>query len=161
MTKIALLGFGTVGQGVYRILHEQQAEIRKLIGEDLVIEKILVKNLNKKRNIDLPSGMLTDDYNDILENKEISLIVEMTSDKEKGYEFIKKSLENGKNVVTASKAVVSDHFEELTKLAEDKELYFLYEASVGGGIPIIKALKDQLKLNRINKVSGILNGTCN
>jgi len=161
MIKIALLGFGTVGQGVYRILNEQRDEIRKLIGEDLVIEKILVKNLNKKRSIDLPSGILTDDYNDILENEEISLIVEVTSDKEEGYEYIRSALESRKNVVTASKAVVSAHFEELTKLVEKKELYFLYEASVGGGIPIIKAVKDQLRLNRINKVSGILNGTCN
>lgn len=161
MINIGLLGLGTVGSGVLEILDSRREELKNITGHDINIRKILVKDLNKKRPIKIKPGILTDNFNDILEDKDISIIVEATGDLEKGYDYIRKSLKEGKNVVTANKAVVSRHLEELTELAEKEGLAFLYEASVGGGIPLLKSLKEQLALNEITEVKGILNGTCN
>ncbi len=97
----------------------------------------------------------------ITEDEAIDIVVEVTGDVELSYKLIKRAMENGKHVVTANKAVVSAYFEELSYLAEKNEVYFLYEASVGGGIPVLKPLKDQIQFNSIKKVQGILNGTCN
>lgn len=161
MINIGLLGLGTVGSGVLEILNSNKEKIKKLTGEDINISKILVKNLNKKRDIALNTNILTNNYKDIIDNKEIDIIIEVTTDLEEGYNYIKQALENKKHVVTASKAVVSKYYEELVELANKNQVAFLYEASVAGGIPVIKPLKEQKYLNEINKVQGILNGTCN
>lgn len=153
MRNVGLLGLGTVGTGILEILKERNIGIR--------VKKVLVNDINKNRNVDLDGAVITDDFNEILNDPDIRIIVEVTSNVEQSYENIKKSLESGKHVVTANKAIVSRYFEELSGLAEETGLAFLYEASVGGGIPVIKPLKEQLKLNEIAKVQGILNGTCN
>lgn len=161
MIGIGLLGFGTVGTGVVEILEERQEELKILTGEEIKIKKILVKNIDKKREIQLGENIITSDYNEILNCEDISIIVELTGDLDQGYKYIKDALNSGKDVVTANKAVVSKYFEELSSLAAKKDLAFLYEASVGGGIPILKRLKGELILNKITEVQGILNGTCN
>lgn len=153
MRNVGLLGLGTVGTGVLEILKERNFGIK--------VKKILVNDINKNRNMDLDGAVITDDFNEILNDPDIRIIVEVTSNVEQSYENIRKSLESGKHVVTANKAIVSRYFEELSGLAEETGLAFLYEASVGGGIPVIKPLKEQLKLNEISKIQGILNGTCN
>lgn len=153
MRNVGLLGLGTVGIGILEILKERNIGIR--------VKKVLVNDINKNRNVDLDGAVITDDFNEILNDPDIRIIVEVTSNVEQSYENIKKSLESGKHVVTANKAIVSRYFEELSSLAEETGLAFLYEASVGGGIPVVKPLKEQLKLNQIAKVQGILNGTCN
>lgn len=161
MVGIGLLGLGTVGTGVVEILEKRQEELEALTGKHIKIKKILVKNINKKRKINIEENIVTSDFEDILKDKDISIIVELTGDLEQSYKYIKAALNSGRDVVTANKAVVSKYFEELSSLAAEKNLGFLYEASVGGGIPIIKPLQEALILNRINRVQGILNGTCN
>lgn len=161
MINIGLLGLGTVGTGIVEILNNRKDELKRIIGQEINIKKILVKNLNKEREVKLDEGILTNDFNEILNDKEISIIIEVTGDLGRSYEYITEALNSGKNVVTANKAVVSKYFEELSALASEKNLAFLYEASVGGGIPVIKPLKEQLAFNEISEVQGILNGTCN
>lgn len=161
MINIGLLGLGTVGTGVVEVLEERKAEIFKLLGEEIKIKKILVKNINKKRQVDLDIDDLTLDFEDVLNDDEISIIIEVTSNIEESYKYIKLALNKGKSVVTANKAIVSKYFEELSSLAAEKGVSFLYEASVGGGIPILKPLKEELILNKISRIQGILNGTCN
>ncbi len=161
MIKIALLGLGTVGTGVVDILEERKKEISQLLGKEIKVKKILVKDINKKRDVNVEEGTIIDNFQEIIDDEEISLIVEVTSEIEKCYEYIKESLKKAKDVVTANKAVVSRHFEELSSLAEENDVSFLYEASVGGGIPILKPLKEELVINEISELQGILNGTCN
>lgn len=161
MLNIGLLGLGTVGQGVVEIISKRKKELEELLNKKIRIKKILVKNMDKKRNIILPEDILTDNFNDIIEDDEIQLIIEATSSLGEGYRYVKEGLERGKHVVTANKAIVSRYFEELTALALENRVAFLYEASVAGGIPILKPLKEHIPLNRINEIQGILNGTCN
>ncbi|WP_352418975.1 homoserine dehydrogenase [Proteiniborus sp.] len=161
MIGIGLLGLGTVGTGVVEILEKRQEELKSLTGKEIRIKKILVKNINKKREIQIKENIITSDFEEILNDKDISIVVELTGDLEQSYKYIKSALNSGKNIVTANKAVVSKYFEELSSLAAEKNLAFLYEASVGGGIPILKPLKEELALNKITEVQGILNGTCN
>lgn len=159
--KIGLLGLGTVGSGVIEILENRRDQLTTLVGEEISVKKVLVKNKNKKRLINLPEESFATDFNEILNDEEISVIIEVTGDLESSYKYIKEGLNGGKHIVTANKAVVSKHFEELSALASEKNLAFLYEASVGGGIPVLKPLKEQLQFNEINQLQGILNGTCN
>lgn len=160
MINIGLLGFGTVGQGVYSILDERRKDLMEM-GLDLNIKKILVRDLDKPRDIKVPIEKLTVDKDDLLLDKDIQILVEVTGDVDLSYEMICQAFKMRKHVVTANKALVSAYFEELSQKAEDNGVYFLYEASVGGGIPVIKALKDQIRLNKVRKIQGILNGTCN
>lgn len=159
MIKIALLGFGTVGKGTYEILEKNKDKIRNIIDDEIIVEKILKRNLNFETNIE--KNKFTNNFNDILEDKEISLVAEMTGDIISSYKYIKESLKAKKHVVTANKAVVSEHFEEFLNLAEENNVNFLYESSVAGSIPIIEPLKKQVIINDITKVRGILNGTSN
>lgn len=160
MINIGLLGLGTVGTGVIEILEKRHSEIESLVGKEIKIKKILVKNKNKKRDID-EGYIIATHFEEILKDDDISIVIEVTGDLEQSYEYIKLALNEGKHVVTANKAVVSKHFEELSGLADEKRVSFLYESSVGGGIPILKPLKEEVILNRITDVQGILNGTCN
>ncbi|MDR7869740.1 MAG: homoserine dehydrogenase [Tissierellaceae bacterium] len=153
MLNIGLLGLGTVGTGVVEITQQRNMGIK--------VKKVLVKNINKKRDVNLESISLVSDFNDILNDNEIDVIVEVTGDVESSYKYIIEGLNAGKHIVTANKAVVSKYFEEFSNLAAEKNLAFLYEASVGGGIPVLKPLREQIELNKIDEVQGILNGTCN
>lgn len=161
MINIALLGLGTVGTGVAEILGKRHVELEALTGQDINLKKILVQDVNKKRNINLIDGVIVSDFNEILNDDEIDIIIEATGSLELSYKYIIEGLKAGKHIVTANKAVVSKYFEEFSSLAAKNNLAFLYEASVGGGIPIIKPLKEQLFLNELSEVQGILNGTCN
>lgn len=158
VVNIGLLGFGTVGQGLAHILNNK-SEATPL--KDINIKKILVRNLEKERKVKVSKDKLTLNPQEIMEDKEIDIIVEVTGDVDLSYRLVKEALNNKKHVVTANKALVSKHFEELSLLAEENDVYFLYEASVAGGIPILKPLKDQIRVNNISRLRGILNGTCN
>ncbi|MGJ0846171.1 homoserine dehydrogenase [Tissierella praeacuta] len=161
MINIGLIGLGTVGSGVVEILNKRKDELKSILGSELFIKRILVKNINKKRDISLGKSLITLEFDEILKDSDISIIIEATGDLEESYNYIKKSLKAGKNVVTANKAVVSKYFEELTNMANKNNCAFLYEASVGGGIPILKPLKEVVATNEITQIQGILNGTCN
>ncbi len=160
MIGIGLLGLGTVGQGVVEILEERRDALKSLLKEDVSIKKILVRDIHKKRNIKVSEGILTDDFQDILD-EEVDIVIEVTSDLEQSYRYIVEAMNKGKHIVTANKAIVSKYFEELNELSIKNGVGFLYEASVGGGIPVLKPLKEQIVLNDIDEVQGILNGTCN
>ena len=160
MANIGLLGFGTVGQGVVDILNKKSDE-GILVGKELNVKKILVRDLDKEREVRVSKDKLTLDPYEIVEDEDIDIIIEVTGDVDLSYQLLTKAMEKKKHVVTANKALVSAYFEELSHLAEKNGVYFLYEASVAGGIPVLKPLKDQMRLNKISRVQGILNGTCN
>lgn len=160
LKKIAILGMGTVGQGLYEILMERKEQIEEVIKDKFEISTVMVHNIKKNRNLD-PSITITDDFEDIIKDDEIDIVVELTGTLEEAYEFIKSSLEKGKDVVTANKSVISKYYDELHQIATDEGRSLLYEASVGGGIPIIKPLKEEILINDVESIQGILNGTCN
>lgn len=160
MKKIAILGMGTVGQGLYEILMERKEKIEEVIQDTFEISAVLVSNLEKERNL-APTVKITNDFTEILEDEEIDIVVELTGALEQGYDYIKSSLEKGKDVVTANKSVISKYYDSLHEIAAKEGRSLLYEASVGGGIPIIKPLKEEILINDIESIQGILNGTCN
>ncbi len=158
--KAALLGAGTVGGGVYKLIEKRKSEMPSKIQAELTITKVLVKNLNKKRE-GIPDEVLTDDWQEILDDQEISIVIELMGGIEPARTYILEALKAGKNVVTANKDLLAEHGKELMDAAEEyhKDLYF--EAAVGGGIPIIRPLKECLAGNNITEVMGIVNGTTN
>ena len=158
--KVGLLGSGTVGSGVVRVLRENMEEITARVGTRLVLAKVLVRDLKKPRPY-LDGIELTDKPEDILEDEEISVVVEVMGGIHPAKEYMLRALESGKSVVTANKDVVAEYGQELFDMAEQHDVDFRFEASVGGGIPIIMPLKQCLTANRISEVLGIVNGTTN
>lgn len=159
MIKLGLLGLGTVGQGVYEIIHAQKSDY--FIEGSVSVKKVLVRNLSLNRDINIEKTSITDQFNDILNDDEITTVISVMGGYEPEYTYIKQALEHGKNVVTANKAVMAAHMNELLKLANEHNVSLLFEASVGGGIPIINSLSEMIKINRIDEILGILNGTTN
>ena len=158
--KIGLLGLGTVGTGVYRLVERQAEDIKHKTGREVKIEKILVKNASKPRQ-GVEQELITDSFEDIIGNDEISIVVEVMGGMEPAYTYIKEALAHGKNVVTANKDLMAVKGGELMELAASKGCDLLFEASVAGGIPIIRPLKQCLAGNNITEVMGIVNGTTN
>lgn len=161
MIKVGLMGLGTVGTGVYKIINSKKEYLTNILKEDIEIQKILVRDLNKKRMVSVNKKLLTDNARDILDNPEINIVVEVMGGISPAYEYICCALKNGKHVVTANKEVVSQNLKYFLDLAESSNKRFLFEASVGGGIPIIKSLSQIASINDITQVKGILNGTSN
>ena len=151
--KIAILGLGTVGFGVYDIITKSPYL------NNVVVTKILDKDLSKQKLV--KKAEVTINYNDIIYDKEIKIVVETMGAGEFSYHCIKRALEAKKHVITANKEVIALHLEELSKLKEKKVVSLLYEASVGGGIPIIYPLYEIVKVNEVDEIQGILNGTTN
>lgn len=161
MIKVGLLGLGTVGSGVYEILKNKSEKIKRATGKTVEITRILDRDTAKIKEFGLADGVLTDDADTILNDPEIDVIVEVLGGIDVPLDFIKRALKNGKHVVTANKAVISPYFEELHKLAKENNVGLLYEASVAGGVPIIRELKSVLNINDVHNIKGILNGTTN
>ncbi len=156
MINIGIIGVGTVGQSVCRILETNKDIITARAGVELVVSKGVVKNLSKKRDVAIK---LSVDADDILDDPNIDIVVELMGGVDEPFELVKKALKNGKAVVTANKALLAYHRYELQECAKD--LAFEYEAAVAGGIPIITALRDGLGANHILSIKGIMNGTTN
>ena len=159
--KIAILGFGNVGTGVWKILQENKKEIMKRSNFEIEVSKILVKNINKKRDITLPKGILTDNFEDIINDKSIKIVVELIGGCNEAKEFMIRSMKSKRHIVTANKLVIANWSEDLFKIAKDENVLFYYEASVAGGIPIIREINESLTANRIHQIIGIINGTTN
>lgn len=155
--KIAIMGFGVVGGGVGEIISTTQASLKKRCGEEIEIAKIL----DLRDFPDSKFKCFTKDFNDILNDPEIGLVVEVMGGTKPAYEFTKQLLLAGKHVVTSNKELVAKHGTELLKIAKDKNINYLFEASVGGGIPIIRPLYSSLVSNELTDIIGILNGTTN
>ena len=156
MIKVGIIGVGTVGTSVANILKENADVISARAGRDIIVKSGVVRNLSKDRGLDIT---LTDNVEDVLNDKEIDIVVELMGGVDEPFEVVKRALESGKAVVTANKALLAYHRYELQELAGN--IPFEFEASVAGGIPIITALRDGLSANHIESIMGIMNGTCN
>ncbi len=158
---VGLLGFGTVGGGVFRLLAENGTMLREREGLDIRVDRVLVRNPEKNRQISAPVELLTTSPGDIMDHPEISVVVEMLGGLEPARTLILEALAKGKTVVTANKDVVATYWDELQKAAAAHGAGLYYEASVAGGIPIIRAIRQSLQGNRISRIMGIINGTTN
>ncbi len=158
MIQIAVMGYGTVGSGVVEVLNTNQASIDKRVGEEVRVKYVLDLR-------DFPGdpveSVLVHDFETIVNDPEVKVVVEVMGGVEPAYTFTKRCLLAGKSVCTSNKALVAAHGAELLQIAKDKNLNYLFEASVGGGIPIIRPLQTCLTADEIVEISGILNGTTN
>lgn len=158
MSKVAVLGYGTVGSGVVEVLEKNAAIIREKAGEEIEVSRVLDLR-------DFPGDpvqeKVTHDFSDIENDGEIDVVVETMGGTNPAYDFVKRSLLAGKSVCTSNKALVADHGTELIRIAKEKGVHFFFEASVGGGIPILRPLNRCLVADEILSIRGVLNGTTN
>ena len=158
MVNIAVLGYGTVGSGVVEVINTNHKSINKRAGAEINIKYVLDLR-------DFPGDPVQDilvhDYEIIANDPEVDIVVEVMGGIEPAYTFVKRALESGKSVCTSNKALVAKHGPELMEIAREKDINFLFEASCGGGIPIIRALNSSLTADEIDEITGILNGTTN
>lgn len=158
--QVGLLGLGTVGMGVYKLLRKRAETMDKTIGAQLEIKKILVHNKNKKRE-GVDETLLTDDWKEIIEDDEIQIVIEVIGGIEPAKTMILEALKAGKNVVSANKDLIAEEGKEIFDTAQAEGKDFLFEAAVAGGIPIIRPLKQCLAGNDLTDILGIVNGTTN
>lgn len=160
-TKVAIIGMGTVGSGVAKLLLDYGDRTARHAGRTLWLEKAVVRDISKARDIDLPEGVLTDDLDSVTNDPEIKVVAQLIGGLEPAKSIMLKLLESGKDVVTANKALLAEHGPELFDRARELGRSIAFEASVAGGIPIIANMGQCLSANQIESVSGILNGTSN
>ncbi|HIU42596.1 MAG TPA: homoserine dehydrogenase [Candidatus Egerieicola faecale] len=157
MIYMAVMGHGTVGSGVVEVIHTNKFQVEKNLGEQVCIKRIL-----DLREFDVPyANLFTKDFNDILEDEDITVVAEVMGGIHPAYEFTKSLLKRGKSVCTSNKELVAAKGAELLQIAKQNHVNYFFEASVGGGIPIIRPLHTCLAANRIEEIAGILNGTTN
>ena len=158
---VALLGLGTVGSGVVKIIEENRQQIKDTLNKDIVIKHILVRDTTKKRPINISQYHLIEDINEILNDDDIDIVIEVMGGIEPTVDWLRESLKRKKHVITANKDLLAVHLELLENLAEQQGVALKFEASVAGGIPIVNAINNGLNANNISKFMGILNGTSN
>jgi len=161
MINIGLLGCGTVGGGVIKLLAKNQDTIAKKTGAEIIIKRVLEKDTQKCEQLGLSADMITNQFEDIINDDAIDIVVELIGGIEPAFSFIKAAIQKGKHVVTANKDLIAVKGKELFETAQANNVDFYFEASVAGGIPIIYPLKQSLAANHIEEVIGILNGTTN
>ena len=159
--NVAIIGGGTVGGGVYQALKKNGRLIASRLGISLSIRSVVVRDLQKTRNVKITKKLLSTDWKSVVEDPKTHLVIELVGGVRTAKQIVKRALTLGKPVVTANKALISEFGEELFALADENHTNLYYEASVAGGIPIIKVLREGLIGNRIPYIYGILNGTCN
>ena len=159
--QIGLLGFGTVGGGTLQILQQNIAEIRRRLGVEIAVKIIAVRDLNKPRAVETGSIELTTEPEKVVNHPEVDIVVELMGGTGLAKKLLEQAIQNGKHIVTANKALIAEHGNELFTLATIHKVHIFYEAAVAGGIPIIKALREGLAANRMQWVAGIINGTGN
>ena len=159
--RIGLLGFGVVGQGVWKNIEKNRQALEFRLGAQLDITQVVVKNASKQREVAVPAECYSTDPSRVVDNPEIDIVCEMMGGTGEALELTRRALKQGKVVVTANKALVCEHGEELFKIAHENGGHYFYEASVAGGIPIIKTIREALVANRFKLIFGILNGTSN
>ncbi len=158
MVYVAVLGYGTVGSGVFEIINKNNAVLKENIKDDIQVKYVL--DLREFPN-DPVSKVLVHDFDTILNDKDVSIVVETMGGVNPAYDFTKKALEAGKSVCTSNKELVASHGHELMQIAESKGINYMFEASCGGGIPIIRPLYTSLTAEVIEEITGIMNGTTN
>ena len=159
--RVGLIGFGTVGAGVVKILQQNADLIEKRMGTKIVLKRVADLDLETDRGVKLSPGVLTKNAEDVIGDPEIDIVMELVGGIEPARTFIRKAIQNGKHIVTANKALLALHGDEIVRLAQRHRVDVNFEASVGGGIPLIRSIKEGLVANRIRSVFGILNGTSN
>ncbi|WP_397536897.1 homoserine dehydrogenase [Rummeliibacillus pycnus] len=158
--KVAILGYGTVGQGIYRIVNEKRKQFKSTLGVDIEIAKILVSNVNKPRP-HAPKELLTDKFEDILAIPNLEVVFEAIVGEEPAFKYLSQAIEKGINIVTANKVMFSKHGLALQEKAQKYGVQVGYEATVAGGVPVIKTMQNILRVNEVSHIQGILNGTSN
>jgi len=161
VVNIGLLGLGTVGRGVFQLLDRDNAEITERLGATLQIRRVLVQDAGKERGVKIPPDLLTTDYRTVLDDPEIDIVVEVIGGVGVARQLVLEAIKRGKSVVTANKELMAHHGREVMEAAKEQNVDIFFEASVGGGIPIIRPLKDSLIGNYVKQVMGIVNGTTN
>ncbi len=159
--KIGILGLGTVGTGIAKIIYDNAPLITSRLGATLTLKKAADIDLQTDRGIQFEDGILTSDAFEVVNDPEIDIVLEMIGGETIAKDLILKAIENGKHIVTANKALLASHGNMLFKMAAEKGVSIAFEPSVGGCMPIIKTIRESLVGNRIVSISGILNGTCN
>lgn len=159
--KVGLLGFGTIGTGVVRVLQKNAALLQQRLGQPVELAKIVDLDISTDRGVVVASELLSTDVEDIISNPDVDVVVELIGGYEPAKTFILKAIANGKHIVTANKALMALHGQEILAAAEQQGVQVMFEAAVGGGIPVISAIKENLCANNFTNVLGILNGTCN
>lgn len=158
--KVAILGFGTVGEGVYRILNERKEEIKKETGYTIDIVSIFVRDTEKER-FPTPGTKITDDIQEVLSNPDIDVVFEAIVGEEPAYTYLSEAIEKGCHVITANKAMFAKHGPALLKHAAFRGVHCSYEATTAGGVPIIRTVTNLSPADRVQRIRGILNGTSN
>ncbi|ERH57585.1 MULTISPECIES: homoserine dehydrogenase [Bacillus] len=159
--RIGLLGLGTVGSGVVKIIQDHQDKLMHQVGCPVTIKKVLVKDIDKKRDADLPKDVLTTEVYDVIDDPEVDVIIEVIGGVEQTKQYLLDALKAKKHVVTANKDLIAVYGSELLAAAKENGCDLYYEASVAGGIPILRTLEEGLSSDRITKMMGIVNGTTN
>ena len=159
--NVGLLGFGTIGTGVVKVFQQNHDLLVSRLGAGLELVRIADLDTQSDRGVQLPPGLLTDDAQGLLNDPQIQIVIELIGGYEPARTFVLQAIRNGKHVVTANKALLAKHGEEIFRAAEEAGVEVMFEASVGGGIPVISAIKENLGANHFSALYGILNGTCN
>jgi homoserine dehydrogenase len=159
--NIGLLGFGTIGTGVVRVLQKNADVLQQRLGASVQLVKIADLDITTDRGVQVEQGILTTNVEDVISHPEIDLVIELIGGYEPAKSFLLKAIANGKHVVTANKALMAVHGQEIIAAANKAGVSVMFEAAVGGGIPVISPIKESLGANRFSSVLGILNGTCN
>jgi len=159
--RIGLLGFGVVGQGVWKNIEKNRLALEHRLGAELEIAEVVVKDTSRVREVTVPAEAYSSDPSRVVDNPEIDIVCELMGGTSRALQLTRRALEHGKIVVTANKALICEHGEELFEVARQNGGHYFYEASVAGGIPIIKTIREALVANRFKLIFGILNGTSN
>ncbi|MDW8047554.1 MAG: homoserine dehydrogenase, partial [Chloroflexota bacterium] len=155
---VGLIGLGVVGTGVVRVLAERADFFTRQVGVPIIVRRAVVRDPSKPRFAPIDPELVTDDAAALLTDPEVDVVVEVMGGEEPAHQYIRRALEAGKHVVTANKELMAKHGPELLALARERGRYLLFEASVGGGIPLIAPLRRDLLANRITSVRAIING---
>lgn len=158
--KAAILGFGTVGQGIYNIVHERREHFKKTLGVEVEIAKILVRDASKVRE-GIDQSLFTESFDDILATPDVEVVFEGIVGEEPAYGYLDKAIEKGCHVITANKVMFARYGQALQQKAKKYGVQVGYEATTAGGVPVIKTMQNLLRVNEVKHVQGILNGTSN
>ena len=159
--RVGLAGLGTVGAGVWKRLASQKELLRQRTGTEIRVDQVAVRRPERAKEVGVPEKLVVADWRKLVANPDLEVIVELIGGTKEAFELIEQALRNGKHVITANKALLAERGAELFATAHKHQRHLLFEASVAGGIPIIRALREGLVANRIESIHGIINGTCN
>ncbi len=161
VVNIGLIGFGTIGSGVVETLNKNLDLLEKKVEKKVKLKKVVDLDITTDRGVDISPEILSTDINDILEDPDIEIVIELIGGYQPALKFILRAMENGKHVVTANKALLAKHWKEIISSAQKNHVRICFEASVGGGIPLLQPLNESLAANHLESIYGIINGTAN